>query len=78
MIRKKENEDEECRLACVRNDDEIITYLTLLASNGGSIMLADKLQNLSTKQLQLIDKIFPNVSFSAIPMDLMESHLISN
>ena len=77
VIRKKENEDEECRLACVRNDDEIITYLTLLASNGGSIMLADKLQNLSTKQLQLIDKIFPNVSFSAIPMDLMESHLIS-
>ncbi len=77
IIRQKENEDDECQLSCLRNDDEILTYLSLMAASGGSIMLSDKLQNLSQKQLKLIDKLFPNVSFSAIPMDLMDSHLIS-
>ena len=77
IIRKPENEDEECRHHCYRNDDEITTYLSLIAASGGAIMLSDKLKNLNENQLQFIDKLFPNVSFSAIPMDLMDSHLIS-
>ncbi len=77
IIRNHENEDAECLKNIIRTEDEVLTYISLMAASGGSIMLADKLTNLSEKQLHLIDKIFPNVNYSAIPMDIMESHLIS-
>lgn len=77
IIRNHENEDEECLKNIIRTEDEVLTYISLIAASGGSIMLSDKLKNLTEKQLERIDKIFPNVQYSAIPMDLMESHLVS-
>lgn len=76
LVRKKENEDEEAQLHCSLSNQEIKTYISLIACSGGNIMLSDKLKNLSKEQFSLIDKIFPNINNSAIPMDLMDSHLI--
>lgn len=77
IIRNESNEDEECQKHIIRNIDEIKTYISLISASGGSIMLADKLKNLKQYQLDLIDKLFPNPNFSAIPVDLMDSFLIS-
>lgn len=75
IIRKKENEDEECFRLCTRNDEEIKTYLTAMAASGGILMLSDKLPNLTEAQLALISKLFPVTQDPAIPLDLMDSFI---
>ena len=75
IIRKKENEDEECFRLCTRTNEEIKTYLTAMAASGGILMLSDKLPNLSEEQLGLISKLFPVTQDPALPLDLMESFI---
>ena len=75
IIRKKENEDEECFRLCTRTDEEIKTYLTAMAASGGILMLSDKLPNLSEEQLSLISKLFPVTQDPAVPLDLMDSFI---
>jgi len=75
IIRKKENEDEECWRLCTRTDNEIRTYVTAMAASGGILMLSDKLPNLSDEQLKLISKLFPANQECALPLDLMESYI---
>lgn len=43
MIRKKENEDGDCRRYCSRTDEEIRTFLTAMYAAGGALFLSDKL-----------------------------------
>ena len=73
IIRKSENEDLECRRNCTRNDDEIQTFVTAMAASGGILMLSDKLGNLSGEQIQLLSKLFPLNTETALPLDLMDS-----
>lgn len=75
IIRKGENEDEECFRPCTRTDEEIKTYLTAMAASGGVLMLSDKLPNLSPHQLTLISKLFPVTQDPADPLDLMDSYI---
>ena len=75
IIRKKENEDEECFRLCTRTDEEIKTYLTAMAASGGILMLSDKLPNLKEEQLALISKLFPVTQDPAVPLDLMDSFI---
>ncbi len=73
IIRKEENEDGECRRHCTRNDDEIRSYVTAMAASGGILMLSDKLNLLSDKQIEMLSKLFPLNTVSALPLDLMDS-----
>ncbi len=75
IIRKKENEDEECWRLCTRSDEEIRTYITAMAASGGILMLSDKLPNLAPEQLELISKLFPMTQEAARPLDLMDSFI---
>lgn len=75
IIRKKENEDEECWRLCTRSDEEIKTYITAMAASGGVLMLSDKLPLLSDEQLRMISFLFPLNNESAVPLDLMESYI---
>lgn len=75
IIRKKENEDDECMRLCTRDDNEIRTYVTAMAASGGILMLSDKLPNLKEEQLQLISKLFPVNQNGAKPLDLMDSFI---
>lgn len=64
LIRKKENEDEECFRNCIRNDSEIQTYLTAILATGGPIIHSDKLSLLSKEQLDLINSLSINNKFA--------------
>ncbi|MBQ4064619.1 MAG: alpha-galactosidase [Clostridia bacterium] len=75
IIRKKENEDEECMRPCTRTDEEIRTYVTAMAASGGILMLSDKLPLLSEEQLTLISKLYPINQECALPLDLMDSFI---
>ena len=75
IIRKKENEDEECIRLCTRTDTEIRTYVTAMAASGGILMLSDKLPLLSDEQLSLISKLYPLTQECARPLDLMDSYI---
>ena len=75
IVRKKENEDEECFRLCTRTDDEIRTYVTAMAASGGILMLSDKLPLLSDEQFKLISKLYPLNQNSALPLDLMDSYI---
>lgn len=73
MIRKKENEDEDCRRFCSRTDDEIRTFLTAIYAAGGALLISDKLPLMSEEQIALYEKLFPWTGRAAKPLDLMES-----
>jgi hypothetical protein len=75
IIRKKENEDEECFRPCTRTDTEIRTYVTAMAASGGILMLSDKLPLLSEEQLTMISKLYPLNQDCALPLDLMDSYI---
>ena len=75
IVRKKENEDEECFRLCTRTDDEIRTYVTAMAASGGILMLSDKMPLLSEDQLKLISKLYPLNQDCALPIDLMDSYI---
>lgn len=75
IIRKAENEDEECWRLCTRTDNEIRTYVTAMAASGGILMLSDKLPNLDDGQLRLISKLFPVNQSAARPLDLADSYI---
>ena len=73
IIRKPENEDDQCRRNCVRNDTEIKTYISVTAASGGILMLSDKLRLLSDDQIDLLSYLFPMNTEAAIPLDLMDT-----
>ncbi len=75
MVRKSENEDEECSVPCLRNDDEIKTYITAIAASGGIVMLSDKMPNLAPEQIDLVSKLFPVAQNPARPLDMMDSSI---
>ncbi|MCI8331994.1 MAG: alpha-galactosidase [Clostridiales bacterium] len=75
MIRKKENEDDDCRRYCSRNDDEIRTFLTAMYATGGALLISDKLPLMSEEQIGLYEKLFPLPGRTAKPLDLMDSYI---
>ena len=75
IVRKAENEDDECYRRCTRNDEEIRTYISVTAASGGIIMLSDKLRLLSDAQIQQLSYLFPVNTEAAIPLDLMDSRI---
>ncbi len=75
IVRKHDNEDQECWRYCVRNDDEIQTYVTAMAASGGILMLSDKMPLLSEAQIDMIAKLFPVNNDIAMPLDLMEANV---
>ena len=72
IIRKSENEDDECQRQCTRNDEEIKTYISATAASGGILMFSDKLSLLSDEQKKLLSYLFPQNKDAAIPLDLFE------
>lgn len=77
LIRKKENEDDDCRRNCSRTDMEIRTFETAVYAAGGALFLSDKLPLMSEAQIADYAKFFPHVDTAAIPLDLMDSHIPS-
>lgn len=73
IIRKSENEDDECRRNCTRSDTEIKTYISATAASGGILMLSDKLRLLGDDQIDLLSYLFPTNKEAAIPLDLMDA-----
>ena len=75
IIRTAANEDEECRRPCVRNVEEIRTFVTAMAASGGILMFSDKMSLLDRSQIDLLSKLFPVNTDVAIPLDLMEANV---
>lgn len=72
IVRKAENEDDECRRNCTRTDEEIKIYISAAAASGGALMLSDKLRLMSEDQLRQISLLYPINTEAAIPLDLTE------
>lgn len=70
MIRKSENEDDDCRRYCSRTDDEILTFMRALYCCGGVFMISDKLPLMSEKQIDMYSRFFPRNEKAAKPLDL--------
>ena len=77
IMRKAENEDDECWRLCTRTDEEIKTYITAMVASGGIFMIGDKLMNFSFNQKEMLKKIFPINKKTAVPIDIMESDIPS-
>lgn len=75
IIRKAENEDDECRRPCIRDDNEIRTYISVTAASGGTLMFSDKLRLLGEDQIKNMSYLFPLNTDAALPLDLMESRI---
>ncbi|MBO5069530.1 MAG: alpha-galactosidase [Roseburia sp.] len=75
MIRKKENEDADCRRYCSRTDDEIRTFLTAIYAAGGGLFLSDKLPLMNEAQIDQYARLFPVDHRVGRPLDLMESYI---
>ncbi len=72
IIRKSENEDDECQRRCTRNDEEIKSYISATAASGGVLMFSDKLSLLSDEQKKMLSYLFPQNKDAALPLDLFE------
>ena len=75
IVRKAENEDDECRRNCTRTDEEIKCYISATAASGGTLMLSDKLRLMKEDQLKQISYLYPINTEAAIPLDLTERWL---
>ena len=75
IVRKAENEDEECRRNCDRTDDEIKCYISAAAASGGILMLSDKLRLMSEEQIDQISRLYPINTEAALPLDIMDSYV---
>lgn len=77
MIRKSENEDDDCRRFCTRTDEEILTYMRAAYCCGGIFMISDKLPLMNGKQIDMYSKFFPLNERAAKPLDLMSAFIPS-
>ena len=75
MIRKKENEDGDCRRYCSRTDEEIRTFLTAIYAAGGALFLSDKLPLMEEAQIDQYARLFPVGGRAGRPRDLMDSFI---
>ena len=75
MIRKKENEDGDCRRYCSRTDEEIRTFLTAMYAAGGALFLSDKLPLMEEAQIDQYARLFPVGDRTGRPLDLMDSFI---
>ena len=73
MVRKRENEDGDCRRNCTRTDEEIRTFLTAMYAAGGALFFSDKLRLLTKEQIEQYAALFPRSMRAGRPLDLMES-----
>ena len=73
MVRKRENEDGDCRRNCIRTDEEIRTFLTAMYVAGGALFFSDKLPLLTEAQIGQYAALFPRTTRAGRPLDLMES-----
>ena len=75
IVRKAENEDDECRRNCTRTDDEIKCYISAAAASGGVLMLSDKLRLMSAEQIEQISYLYPINTEAALPLDIMDAYV---
>jgi hypothetical protein len=75
MIRKKENEDGDCRRYCSRTDEEIHTFLVAMYAAGGAMFISDKLPLMKDSQIDEYAKLFPVDERVGRPLDLMSSYI---
>ena len=75
MIRKAENEDEDCRRYCSRTDEEIHTFLVAIYAAGGALFLSDKLPLIDDRQIDMYARLFPVEDRVGVPIDLLESYI---
>lgn len=73
IIRKSENEDEECQRLCTRTDEEIRSYISATAASGGILMFSDKLSLLSEEQIETLSYLFPQNTDAALPLDMFDN-----
>lgn len=77
IIRKAENEDEECNRNCVRTDEENKLFVSAMAASGGTLMFSDKLSLLGEEQLKWLSYLFPANTDTAIPLDITKEYIPS-
>ncbi len=75
MIRKSENEDDDCRRFCSRTDEEIHTFLVAMYAAGGTVMISDKLPLMYEKHFEMYKKLLPVGGRVGKPLDLMDSFI---
>ena len=75
VVREAEEEDSQCGRNLIRNKEEIRSYLTAIASSGGTLMLSDKMTLLSEEKIQLLSKLFPLNTQEAVPLDFAETDI---
>ncbi len=77
MIRKSENEDDDCRRYCSRTDLEIRTYETAMYAAGGALLISDKLPLMNERQINDYSLYFPHRDSAAVPLDIERAYLPS-
>ena len=77
LLRKSEQEDEECTRFCTRNDREIDTFITYQSLTGGAIIYSDKLQLFSDREFDRMKALLPVNNIPAKAMDLYDNEIPS-
>ena len=71
--------DPDCLMVRDKNSDltdyEIKLQVTIFGLSGGQVLLSDKMSELSSKKLFLIQKLIPQFSETAIPIDVLYNPL---
>ena len=75
IVRKAENEDDECNRNCVRTDEENKLFVSAMAASGGTLMFSDKLNLLGEEQLKWLSYLFPVNTDTAIPLDITKEYI---
>ncbi len=77
MLRKPDGEDAECYRPCVRNDDEINTFITYISVTAGITMISDKLTLLKDSDFDKLKTLFPLNKKPCLALDLYENEIPS-
>lgn len=75
MLRKAENEDDDCRRYCTRTDEEIHTFQVAMYAAGGALFISDKLTLMNDRQIDMYSKMFPVGERVGTPKDLWNSYI---
>ncbi|MEA4823510.1 MAG: alpha-galactosidase [Clostridiaceae bacterium] len=75
MVRGAGEEDDECMRRCVRTPQEIEVFITAVAASGGILMLSDKMTLLTRERIGWLEKLFPNNTRAAVPLDLFDAEV---
>lgn len=75
LLRTSNKQDDECFRLCIRDENEIKTFITLMSASGGALMFSDKMELLNESDFLNMKRLFPLNQQIAVPLDLFESDI---